>query len=238
MIAVVLGSGLGPAAEALGPVRASGSVWVSDVPGHDGTIEYRSDVLFLRGRQHLYEGHTAKEACANVRAAHELGYRTLILTNMVGGVDPTLEPGKPVLISDHINFTGQNPLEGPDFVDLKDAYSPRLRAIARKQDPTLREAVYAQFTGPSYETPAEVAMLRALGVGLVGMSTAIECIQARSLGMEVLAISIPADVAGQPVSHGGVLEVAEQAAPKVGEIIAGVVEATMHPSQRSEAVSW
>lgn len=221
-IAVVLGSGLGAAADALGPVRASGAVWTSDVPGHDGTIEYRSDVLLLRGRQHLYEGHSPEQACANVRAAHELGYRTLILTNMVGAVDPTLPSGVPVLISDHVNLTGRNPLSGPQFVDLTNAYSPRLRELAREVEPSLREAVYAQFTGPSYETPAEVAMLRTLGVGLVGMSTAIECIQARALGMDVLALSVPADVAGDEVTHEGVLEVAERAAPALGRIIAEV----------------
>lgn len=233
-IAVVLGSGLGPVADLLGPVEQT---WTASyfqdyrvpVPGHDGGATLHGDTLVFHGRRHLYEGLTAAEATWQVREAHKYGCDTLILTNMVGAVDPIFKAGKPVLIADHINLTGQTPLTGPQFIDLADAYSPRLRDLARRVRPDLWEATYAQLLGPTYETPAEVKMLRAMGVGLVGMSTAIETIQARALGMEVLAISIPADTPGsEEVTHEGVLDVATQAVPEVARVIAGVVSHLAH----------
>lgn len=228
-VAVILGSGLGPVADSLGElVHSEQSSGYTPIPGHDGVVSLHeasgTQVLVARGRRHLYEGITAEQATKWVRGAYDFGCRTLILTNMVGAVDPIYKTGKPVLIADHINLTGLTPLVGPQFIDLADAYSPRLRDLARKVEPRLWEATYAQLLGPTYETPAEIKMLKAMGVGLVGMSVAIETIQARALGMEVLAISIPADTPGTAeVTHQGVLDVAAEAVPAVAEIIAGVV---------------
>lgn len=227
-VAVVLGSGLSPAVEAFdGPRHSYGHDRIVGVAGHplsySGITHAGLELMVFSGRRHLYEARMS-DVIRNILWAHKEGCRTLILTNMVGAVDPIFKPGKPVLIADHINLTGQTPLSGPQFIDLADAYSPRLRDIARKVRPDLWEATYAQLLGPTYETPAEVKMLRAFGVGLVGMSVAIETIQARALGMEVLAISVPADVPGaESITHEGVLDVAAEVAPEVGRIIAGVV---------------
>jgi purine-nucleoside phosphorylase len=136
-------------------------------------------------------------------------------------------PGTPVLISDHINLTASSPLVGPRFVDLTDVYSPRLRSLCREADASLEEGVYVQFPGPHYETPAEVAMVRALGGDLVGMSTALEAIAAREAGMEVLGLSLVTNAAagstGEPLDHAEVLAAGNAAAGRMGQLLADVL---------------
>jgi purine-nucleoside phosphorylase len=135
--------------------------------------------------------------------------------------------GQPVLISDHLNLTARSPLVGPQFVDLTDAYSPRLRELARRADPELTEGVYAGLPGPHYETPAEVRMLRTLGADLVGMSTVHETIAARAAGAQVLAVSLVTNLAAgmtaHPLSHAEVLEAGRQSATRMGSLLAAVI---------------
>jgi len=152
----------------------------------------------------------------------------VVLTNGSGGLRPEWGPGTPVLISDHINLTGLSPVEGPNFVDLTDLYSARLRGIARDVDSSLEEGVYVQFPGPHYETPAEVRMARNLGGDLVGMSTALEAIAAREAGLEVLGISLvtnPAAGVGEarPLDHEEVLAAGRAAAERCGSLLAELV---------------
>src|SRR5699024_992786 len=144
--------------------------------------------LVLGARTHYYEGAGVDATVHGVRTAAATGARTMVLTNGCGGIDPSWAPGTPVLIRDQINFTGATPLRGADFVDLTDLYTPALRAVAQEVDPSLDEGVYMQFSGPSYETPAEVHMASVLGADLVGMSTALEAIAARRAGMDLLGI--------------------------------------------------
>ena len=150
-----------------------------------------------------------------------------MLTNGCGGLKPTWTPGTPVLISDHINLTGQSPIVGANFVDLTDLYSPRLRELCRSVDPSLDEGVYVQFPGPHYETPAEVRMAGILGGSLVGMSTTLEAIAAREAGMEVLGISLvtnlAAGISDQPLNHEEVLEAGRAAASRMGSLLGQVV---------------
>ena len=244
-VAVVLGSGWAPAAERLGPAVAE--VAVADlagfpepsVAGHEGRVRSvdlgGERALVLLGRAHLYEGHPTAAVVHGVRAAVLAGCRVVVLTNAAGAVDPQLPVGRPVLVADHVNLTGQNPLVGlpppaglgPRFVDLTDCYSPRLRALAREVDPSLPEAIYAAFLGPSFETPAEVRMARTLGAGLVGMSTALEAVAARQLGAEVLGVSLvtnpAAGVVAAPLDHADVLAAGEAAAADLGDLLAAVV---------------
>ncbi len=175
--------------------------------------------LLLCGRVHGYEGYAASEVGFGVRVAAALGVQTLIVTNAAGGIDPTLTPGEIVAIADQLNLTGTSALCGPNderlgprFVDMTDAYSPALRALAALAAPAalgrpLREAVYAGVAGPAYETPAEVRMLRALGAGLVGMSTVHEVTAARHAGLAVLGLSLvsnhAAGVKNEPLAPRG-----------------------------------
>jgi purine-nucleoside phosphorylase len=151
-----------------------------------------------------------------------------VLTNGCGGLREEWGPGTPVLISDHINLTATSPLEGATFVDLTDLYAVRLRETARQVDPSLAEGVYVQFPGPQYETPAEVRMARALGGDLVGMSTTLEAIAAREAGMEVLGISLVTNLAAgispEPLGHTEVMDAGRAAAPRIGRLLADVVE--------------
>ncbi len=169
------------------------------VEGHAGRVRSvdadGTRVLVFLGRTHLYEEHGVDAVTHGVRTAAAAGCRTVVLTNGCGGLDPSWSPGTPVLIRDHINLTGTSPLHGAHFVDLTDLYSPRLRAVCKEIEPTLAEGVYAQFHGPMYETPAEIGMVRAIGGTLVGMSTALEAIVSRSLGMEVLGLSLVTNLA-------------------------------------------
>lgn len=238
-IALVLGSGWTSAADGLGepvgecPLAELPGFSAPVVAGHGGRVQVvrtptgRLAALFT-GRTHFYEGRGAAAVAHGVRTAAAAGARTLILTNACGGLDPAWPPGTPVLLSDHINLTGTTPLVGPRFVDLTDAYSPRLRALARTIDPSLPEGVYVQFHGPAYETPAEVRMARVLGGDLVGMSTALETIAAREAGLEVLGISLvtnaAAGLAGSPLSHEEVIEAGRNAVPRLRVLLTGLLE--------------
>lgn len=238
-VALVLGSGWGGAADLIGETVAE--VPAQEVPGfsapavagHGGmlrAVRLRDDArhaLVLGARTHLYEGRGVRAVVHGVRTAAAAGARTLVLTNGCGGLDPSWGPGTPVLISDHLNLTATSPLEGATFVDLTDLYSTRLRAIAREVDPALPEGVYAQFPGPHYETPAEVAMAGRMGAHLVGMSTALEAIAARHVGMEVLGISLVTNLAAgvgtEALAHEEVLEAGKAAGPRISRLLAEIV---------------
>lgn len=236
-IAIVLGSGWVPAAEKIGDRVAEFSV--TDVPhfsapavaGHAGRIRSvkvnGKRVLVFLGRTHFYEGKGVDAVTHLVRTAAAAGCETMILTNGCGGLNPEWTPGTPVLIKDHINFTGNSPLHGAHFVDLTDLYSSRLRAMCHEVDPDLPEGVYVQFPGPMYETPAEITMVRNMGGTLVGMSTALEAIVARSLGMEILGISLVTNLAagmsGEPLNHEEVLQAGADAAVRMGDLLAKII---------------
>ncbi len=236
-IAIVLGSGWVPAAEKIGTQVAEFSV--SEVPhfskpavaGHSGKIRSvdinGKKVLVFLGRTHFYEGRGVDAVTHIVRTSAATGCKTMILTNGCGGLNPEWSPGTPVLIRDQINFTGNSPLHGAHFVDLTDLYSSRLRAMCHEVDPNLPEGVYVQFPGPMYETPAEITMVRNIGGTLVGMSTALEAIVARSLGMEILGISLVTNLAagmsGEPLNHEEVLQAGNDAAARMGDLLAKII---------------
>jgi purine-nucleoside phosphorylase len=236
-VAVVLGSGWVPAADAIG--AATREMAVTELPGfappavagHAGKVRSipvgdRRVLVFL-GRTHLYEGHGVGSVVHGVRTAVAAGCRTVVLTNGCGGLRDDFAPGQPVLISDHLNLTAVSPLQGAIFVDLTDLYSLRLRTIAREVEPTLPEGVYAQLPGPHYETPAEIRMLRTVGADLVGMSTALEAIAARAAGAEVLGISLVTNLAagmsGEPLNHEEVLTTGRESAQRMGALLAQLV---------------
>jgi purine-nucleoside phosphorylase len=245
-VVVVLGSGWGDAAGALGSVVWEGAL--ADVPGvpaptvggHKGRL-YSLDVrgravLVLSGRSHLYEGHSPHTVVHGVRAAILSGCRVVVLTNAAGALDPEIPVGTPVLIRDQLNLTATTPMLGFDppehlgarFCDMTNAYDPALRDLARAVDPALPEGVYAGLLGGAYETPAEIRMLRALGADLVGMSTVLETIAARHLGARVLGISLvtnwAAGIAPAPLEHREVLAAGKAAAPRMTALLEGVLE--------------
>lgn len=236
-VALVMGSGWLPAADALGEAIAELST--TDLPGfaapavagHAGKIRsVRSgskNLLVFLGRTHFYEGLGVRSVVHGMRTAAAAGCRVVVLTNGCGGLDERWEPGTPVLISDHINLTGTSPIEGANFVDLTDLYSARLRALCREVDSSLDEGVYVQFPGPHYETPAEIRMVRTIGGDLVGMSTVLEAIAAREAGMEVLGISLvtnlAAGITGAPLNHAEVLEAGRSAATRMGKLLSAIV---------------
>ncbi|MGY1835230.1 purine-nucleoside phosphorylase [Blastococcus sp. SYSU DS0510] len=237
-VAVVMGSGWAPAADAFG--EAAGSVAIGDLPGfaaptvvgHGGEIRSvrvgeRKVLLFL-GRTHYYEGRGVEPVAHGVRTAAAAGVRTVVLTNAAGGLAPDHRVGQAVVISDHLNLTARSPLVGANFVDLTDLYSSRLRAIARELDPSLVEGVYAQLPGPHFETPAEIRMLRTLGADLVGMSTALEAIAARAAGAEVFGLSMvtnaAAGITGEALNHEEVLAAGKAAAGRLGELLVRLIE--------------
>jgi purine-nucleoside phosphorylase len=242
-VAVILGSGWAPAADAIGateveiPLTELGGFPEPTVAGHVPTVRAVNSgplrVLVFLGRVHLYEGLPPATVVHGVRTAVLAGCRAVVLTNAAGGIRPGLSVGEPVLISDHLNLTGKSPLTGPApsvgprFVDLTDLYSPRLRALARVADPGLAEGVYAMLPGPHYETPAEIRMLGRLGADLVGMSTGLEAIAARQLGAEVLGISLvtnlAAGLAGQGLSHAEVVEAGRASATRMGALLASIL---------------
>jgi purine-nucleoside phosphorylase len=236
-IALVLGSGWLPAVDALG--EATAEIATTDLPGfhaagvvgHSGRIRSlevagRRILVFL-SRTHFYEGRGVAAVVHPVRTAAAAGCRAIVLTNGCGGLKETFRPGQPVLISDHINLTATSPIEGANFVDLTDLYSPRLRALCQEIDPTLDEGVYVQFPGPHYETPAEIGMVRAIGGHLVGMSTTLEAIAAREAGLEVLGISLVTNLAagmsGEALNHEEVLEAGRAAASRMGDLLGQIV---------------
>ncbi|MGI5269134.1 purine-nucleoside phosphorylase [Nonomuraea sp. CA-218870] len=239
-VALVMGSGWVPAADAIGQVVAE--VPFTDLPGfaapavagHGGRIRaVRTDAgrhaLIFLGRSHLYEGRGVDAVVHGVRTAAAAGVRTVVLTNAAGGLRPeTQQVGDPVLISDHINLTGANPITGTTFLDLTEVYSKRLRDLVREIDPSLTEGVYVAFRGPTYETPAEIRMLRTLGGDLIGMSTVLEAIAAREAGLDVLGVSLvtnpAAGLAGDPLDHEEVLQVGRATAARMGVLLAKAVD--------------
>jgi purine-nucleoside phosphorylase len=253
-VAVVLGSGLGGVADRLSQPRAVPYASLPGFPettvaGHPGRLVGGKlagrEVVLLCGRVHGYEGYPASEVGFGVRVVAALGVRTLIVTNAAGGVDPTMQPGEIVAISDHINLTSASPLTGPNderlgprFVDMTDAYDPALRALAAAAAPAtlgrpLREAIYAGMAGPAYETPAEVRLLRTLGAGLVGMSTVHEVITARHAALAVLGLSLVANPAAGvnpgPLRHEDVTRAAAAGADALGRIVTAIVGGLPRP---------
>lgn len=237
--AVVLGSGWGQAADLLGetvvdlPADEVPGFRASAVAGHHGRLRVVRTpagrrVLLVAARTHLYEGHGVDAVAHGVRTAAALGARHVVLTNGCGSLVPEWGPGTAVLLRDHLNLTGATPLRGATFVDLTEAYSPRLRAVAHEVDPSLPEGVYAQMHGPAYETPAEVAMVGVLGGQLVGMSTALETIAARAAGLEVLGLSLvtnhAAGTTGEALDHEEVLQTGRDSAERCGRLLADVVD--------------
>lgn len=236
-IALTLGSGWGKAADVIGetvavvPAEQVPGFAASGVPGHSGTLrsirlENGKHALIIGARTHLYEGKGVRAVVHGVRTAAAAGAGIMILTNGAGGVDPAFRAGEAVLISDHLNLTATSPLEGANFIDLTDLYTPRLRELARTAEPLLQEGVYVQLPGPHYETPAEIHYLRTIGGQIVGMSTALEAIAAREAGMEILGLSLitnPAAGMGDPLSHAEVLEAGRAAEPRLAELLSRVV---------------
>jgi purine-nucleoside phosphorylase len=236
-VSIILGSGWRSTADVIGAAECE--IPLADLPGfaspavegHGGSARSLAvggcRVLMFLGRTHYYERRDVDSVVHNVHVAHAAGCRVLVLTNSCGGIRAGLVPPQPVLISDFINPSGLTPLRGGDFVDMTDAFSPRLRALAKKIDPTLQEGVYALHRGPQYETPAEIRMLRAMGADLAGMSTVPECIQARAYGMEVLGISLVTNVAagieGATLDHQEVIRMGAEAATRVGELITALL---------------
>jgi purine-nucleoside phosphorylase len=247
-VAIVLGSGLGEFANQL---QDAMTVPYGDLPdwpasrvvGHEGRLVVGGVkgrlIAALSGRCHAYEGYDLRTVAFAVRAMGLLGVKTLILTNAAGGVNTGFSRGTLMVIDDHINLIGGNPLVGanderfgPRFPDMTHVYSPRLRTSAdeagRARAVTLSHGVYACLLGPSYETPAEIRYLRAIGADAVGMSTVPEAIAARHMGMEVLGIScitnMAAGVLPQPLDHAEVLETAHRVRGQFITLLEGIVE--------------
>jgi purine-nucleoside phosphorylase len=242
-LGIVLGSGLGGLADSMSETVAIPFAdlpgWpAASAPGHAGTLLLGQlegmPVVCLRGRLHMYEGHSERLVVEPVLLMGRLGARQVLITNAAGGVNVDYPAGTLMLISDHLNLTGRSPLSGPNddaigprFPDLVDAYSPRLRTLMRSaaadEGIHVEEGVYAGLIGPTYETPAEVRMLRALGADAVGMSTVLEAIVARWAGLEVVGVSLVtnpgAGVTGEPLTHEEVLEAAAEAGPRFTSLV-------------------
>lgn len=238
MIGIVLGSGLGVLAD---QVKVSSEVGfkaaglaVSTVPGHDGKFVFGklggSEVVLMKGRVHLYEGHPAQAVTAGIRWMAKQGVDSLILTNAAGTVNRDFEPGGWMALSDHLNLTATTPLVGADFIDMSEVYDKAWRAAfleaASGIGVKLHSGVYAGLRGPQYETPAEIRMLRTLGADAVGMSTVLEAIQARALGMRVAGFSCLTNWAAgmqDHLHHGEVLETGKAAAGVMVQLLERVV---------------
>jgi len=247
-VGIVLGSGLGAFAEQIENATAIPFAEIphfpqSTVPGHGGRLAMGSvsgvPVAVMQGRVHAYEGYSSEEVTFPVRVLGRMGVRTLVLTNAAGGINPALRQGQLVLISDHINFSGRNPVSGPNderlgprFFDMSEAYSSRLRMLAHEaahaMEFRLDEGVYLSVLGPSFETPAEIRAFGTLGADLVGMSTVQETIVARHMGIEVLGISCVTNMAAgnqaTPLSHEEVMETGRAVEAQLAGLLRGVVE--------------
>jgi purine-nucleoside phosphorylase len=247
--AVILGTGLGQAActmenASILPYSEIAGFPSSTVPGHAGRLIAGSisgvEVLVWQGRFHLYEGYTPAEVCLGVRVSSLLGVKTLIATNAAGTLNPLHNPGELLVITDHVNLTGVSPLAGPNvdhwgprFPDMSRVYSPRLQKLAEEQSMRLgmrlEKGVYAGVRGPQLETPAETRMLRMMGADAVGMSTVMEVLAAKHMGMEILGISclvnknLPDCMAEVTIEE--VLAVAEKTGGKLCALVEAVVEA-------------
>lgn len=246
-IGLVLGSGLGAFADSL---ENSTKVPYAEIPsfpqstaiGHAGRMVVGNAgsvaVAAMQGRVHLYEGYSAQEITFPIRVFARMGIGSVILTNAAGGLNLSYSQGALVLIRDHINLQGMNPLIGPNddrfgprFPDMTRAYDPQYRALAKEEARNLKiileEGIYAALPGPSYETPAEIDYLRRIGADLVGMSTVAEVIAARHMGMKVLAIScvtnMAAGILDQPLSHAEVMETGERVKSTFEALLRGVL---------------
>ena len=236
-VALVMGSGWISALDALGaPTHEFSAEEIvgflpPTVEGHSGKVRsYKIGdlrVLVFLGRTHLYEGKGIEPVVHGVRTAVKAGCKVIILTNACGGINTAYRVGQPVIIRDHISLTAISPLIGAHFVDLTDLYSKRLRAIVKAEDGSLEEGVYAHWRGPTYETPAEIIMMRTMGADLVGMSTVPEAIAAHALGSEVLALSLvtnaAAGVTGEKLNHEEVMIAGKAAAARMGALLKGVI---------------
>jgi purine-nucleoside phosphorylase len=246
-VAVVLGSGLGDFAKTLQDATewfyADLPHWpASKVIGHEGRLVVGTlagrRVAALSGRAHFYEGHDLRTVTFATRVMGRLGIKLLILTNAAGGVNVNLKPGTLMVMDDHLNLLGSNPLVGPNedrfglrFPDMSEVYSKRLRAVAdetaRAQGLPIGHGVYVAVHGPSYETPAEIRFLRLIGADAVGMSTVPEAIVARHMGIEVLGISCitnaAAGVLPQPLNHEEVMDVARQVRGRFAALLEGII---------------
>ena len=244
---IVLGSGLGGYADNMEisceiPYREIPGFPVSTVQGHDGKFLFgyvkNTPVILMKGRVHYYEGYPMEDVVLPVRLMGLLGADTVILTNAAGGINRTFQAGDLMLITDHISIAVPNPLRGENidelgtrFPDMSHVYDPELQEAAKKtaarQGISLREGIYVQCSGPSYETPAEIRMLGALGADAVGMSTVCEAIAARHMGMKVCGIScitnMAAGILDQPLDHREVQKSADQAKEKFENLITGLV---------------
>ena len=246
-VGIVLGSGLGAFAEALDhrfetPYADIAGWPPSTAVGHAGKLVTGKigdiNVIVLSGRAHYYEGYTAAQVTFGIRELARRGVERVVLTNAAGGIDPSYQPGELVLVSDHINLMGMNPLVGPNdeqigprFPDMSEAYSREYREIARQAGTELgldlKEGVYAGVLGPSYETPSEIRFLRTIGADLVGMSTVPEVIAANHLGMKVLAISCVTNMAAgilpQRLSHQAVLDTSARVRDTLIKLLTAIV---------------
>lgn len=251
-IALVLGSGLSGLASAVADAEVISTDtipgWpVSTVAGHAGRLVAGrledKDVLVMQGRVHFYEGYSIGMITLPVRVMHELGITTLLVTNAAGGINPSFEPGDLMVITDHLNFpglAGNNPLRGPNdeaigprFPDMTEPYDHGIRKLARQVAADsgfeLREGTYAFVSGPSYETPAELRFLRAIGADAVGMSTVPSVIVARHAGLRVFGVSTITNIAtpdpepGQQTTHEEVLEVGALVVPRLTKLLHGIV---------------
>ena len=247
-VLITLGSGLGDLAHSIAdpvviPYTEIPHLRPSTAPGHAGKFiagELEGvRVLCMQGRLHPYEGYSPLEATYPVRVASRLGAGTLVVTNATGAINPLFHPGQVVLVTDHINLTGQNPLvgpnleaEGPRFPDMTHAYTPRLRELAHDATDSfgydLQEGVYIGVSGPSFETPAEIRAFRTMGADLVGMSTVWEVIVAAHCGMEVLGLSMATNMAAgmldEPISTSEVDAAAAAGAQDMQAIVSGVLQ--------------
>lgn len=246
-IGLILGSGLGVLADLIQdaisiPYEQIPHFPVSTVEGHagelvSGMVEGRS-VIMMKGRFHLYEGYGIDKVVFPVRVMKALGVKTLFVTNAAGGINEAFASGNLMLIADHLNMTGKNPLIGPNddalgarFPDMSEAYSKRLRSIAVKKAEELaiplQQGVYVGLLGPTYETPAEIRMFRTLGADAVGMSTVSEVITARHAGIEVLGIScisnMAAGILDQPLSHAEVMETTERVKEQFLQLLLAII---------------
>jgi purine-nucleoside phosphorylase len=246
-VGLVLGSGLGGFADSLSHAVRIPYAQIPGFPrstavGHAGqmVIGKSGDVAVaaMQGRVHLYEGYSAQEVAFPMRVFGRIGINRLVVTNAAGGINLSYQQGALVLISDHINLQGHNPLAGPNdermgprFPDMTEAYAKSYRKFAQEEGQklgmTLHEGVYVALLGPSYETPAEIRYLRTIGADLVGMSTVAEVIAARHMGMKVLAIScvtnMAAGILDQPLSHDEVLETTKRVSRQFEALLKAVV---------------
>lgn len=248
-VGIVLGSGLGSFARKVEQATAIPYSQIphfpqSTVPGHSGRLMIGTvsgvSVAVMQGRVHAYEGYSSDEVTFPIRALVRMGVSTLVLTNAAGGINPAFRQGQLVLISDHINLTGRNPIAGahdarfgPRFFDMSDAYSAHFRALAKDAakdiNLDLEEGVYLSVLGPSFETPAEIRAFRTMGADLVGMSTVQETIVARQMGIEVLGIScvtnLAAGIQATPLSHEEVLETGRAVEARLAELLTRLISA-------------